>query len=173
MSVLVLNVVYRPIAVTNWQDAITMVYSGRAELVEVYADRNIRSASQDWPMPCVVRFLRKRTSKIFKCDPRFTRKNVWIRDKGTCQYCGKSVVLHRFTFDHVVPRSRVGKTDWANIVTACNPCNQRKEARTPQEAGMTLLRTPTMPNVLPVVNESNDPLRIGDVPDLWKPYLGL
>ena len=91
MSVLVLNVVYRPIAVTNWQDAITMVYSGRAELVEVYADRNIRSASQDWPMPCVVRFLRKRTAKLFKCDPRFTRKNVWIRDKGVCQYCGKPI----------------------------------------------------------------------------------
>jgi hypothetical protein len=172
MDVLVLNNSYRPVAVTTWQDAITMIYSGRAELVEAYPDKTIRSAAQEWVMPCVVRFLRKNPSRWFKCEPRFTRKNIWIRDKGQCQYCGSAVVLHRFTLDHVFPRSRGGRTEWGNIVVACNPCNQKKEARTPQEANMHLRSSPVAPKVLPVLNESNDPSLDQNVPELWRDYLG-
>lgn len=172
MNVLVLNFVYRPIAVMSWQEAITTVYSGRAEIVEHYPDKVIRSATQEWPMPCVVRFLRKKTARWFKCEPRFTRKNVWIRDKGACQYCGRTVLLRQFTLDHVLPRSRGGKTEWGNIVAACDPCNQKKEARTPQEAKMNLRNPPQAPKVLPVVNESNDPALSHAMPDQWRAYLG-
>ena len=171
MNVLVLNFVYRPIAVMSWQDAVTNVYSGRAEIIEHYPDRTIKSASQEWPMPCVVRFLRKKTSRWFKCEPRFTRKNVWIRDRGACQYCGRTVLLRQFTLDHVMPRSRGGKTEWGNIVAACDPCNQKKEARTPQEAQMHLRKPPLAPKVLPVVNESNDPALSHVMPDQWRAYL--
>ena len=171
MNVLVLNFVYRPIAVMSWQDAVTNVYSGRAEIIEHYPDRTIKSASQEWPMPCVVRFLRKKTSRWFKCEPRFTRKNVWIRDRGRCQYCGKSIMIQQFTLDHVMPRSRGGKTDWGNIVAACDSCNQKTKALTPVYADMNRLTTPEAPQVLPLFNDSNDPNRLRAIPEVWKAYL--
>ena len=66
---------------------------------------------------------------------------------------------------------RVGKTEWGNIVAACDPCNQKKEARTPQEAQMHLRKPPLAPKVLPVVNESNDPALSHVMPDQWRAYL--
>ena len=76
--------------------------------------------------------------------PAFTRFNLFLRDAFTCQYC---VAGEDLTFDHVIPRSRGGRTTWENIVTACAPCNLAKGGRTPKEAGMTPLRRPERPNM--------------------------
>ncbi|MCV4753655.1 HNH endonuclease, partial [Escherichia coli] len=73
--------------------------------------------------------------------PAFTRFNVFLRDRFECQYCGESRPAHDLTFDHVVPRSRGGRTTWDNVCTACGPCNLRKGSRLPRECGM-LPRTP-------------------------------
>lgn len=146
-----------------------MVYVGRAELLESYPDRTIKSLAQEWPMPCVVRFLRK-SRHLAAHSPRFTRKNVWLRDHGRCQYCMKPVGLHGFTLDHVQPKSRGGSFGWANIVVACEPCNQKKEARPPEEAGMMLVNHPHIPRVLPFGSDHGHALE-HEIPENWRGYL--
>jgi len=69
-------------------------------------------------------------------NPAFTRFNVFLRDRFSCQYCGEPYPSHDLTFDHVVPRSRGGRTVWANVVTACSYCNLLKGNRLPQQSGM-------------------------------------
>jgi 5-methylcytosine-specific restriction endonuclease McrA len=98
---------------------------------------------------------------------KFSRINIYTRDRFTCQYCSERFLAEDLTFDHVVPRSAGGRTSWDNIVTACVPCNSSKANRTPREAGMTLLRRPAKPRFLPVVTVRMDGR---DVPAEWRPY---
>ena len=78
--------------------------------------------------------------------PAFTRFNVFLRDRFSCQYCGDPFPTHDLTFDHVVPRSRGGRTSWDNVVTACSPCNLRKGNHLPREVGLALLSRPEPPS---------------------------
>lgn len=168
-DVLALNYGYTPIARIPWQVAICDVLSGRAEVIETYADKTIRTVSEVFPMPSVIRFIRKVSGFFGKRSIKFNRKNVWLRDKGKCQYCGHTVSMSEFTYDHVVPLFQGGKTTWENIVVACLPCNQKKASRTPQQARMTLITTPVKPKSL----SSNElPFSMADMPDSWKDYLG-
>lgn len=82
-------------------------------------------------------------------EVRFSRRNIFERDRNTCQYCGKRVSKCDLTLDHVVPRSRGGRDSWENLVLACVPCNVRKGNRTPEEAHMPLIRKPSKPSWLP------------------------
>ncbi|HOV74571.1 MAG TPA: HNH endonuclease [Candidatus Hydrogenedentes bacterium] len=82
-------------------------------------------------------------------DVRFSRRNIFERDKNTCQYCGRRVAKAELTIDHVVPRSRGGYDCWENLVLACMACNVRKANRTPEEAHMPLIRKPAKPTWLP------------------------
>jgi 5-methylcytosine-specific restriction endonuclease McrA len=77
--------------------------------------------------------------------PAFTRFNVFLRDRFTCQYCGESLPTHDLTFDHLIPRSRGGHTTWTNVVTACSPCNLAKGSRLPRESKMFPLTRPQAP----------------------------
>ncbi len=76
---------------------------------------------------------------------KLSRRNIYRRDKNTCQYCGKKMITEDVTLDHVTPKVRGGGFSWENIVCACQPCNARKADRTPAEAGMRLLSVPTTP----------------------------
>jgi len=145
-----------------------MVLTGRAEIVEEYQDKTISSFSETFPMPAVIRFV-KAVKGYFKRGIRFNRTNIWLRDKGKCQYCGMDVALKDYQKDHVVPQSRGGKTTWENIVCSCSTCNQRKADRTPREAGMKLRCSPGKPTSLPHLGAKR--LQAVDVPSLWKPYL--
>ena len=98
----------------------------------------------------------------------FTRANIYRRDDYECQYCGGAFASEDLTFDHVVPAAQGGRRDWTNIVTACVPCNTRKGACTPQEAGMLLRRTPRKPVASPVFRVS---LGIRQTPASWRDYL--
>ena len=169
MDTLVLNIAYMPISRVSWKQAICWIVSGRAELVEGYEDRVIRSPSQAFPMPSVVRFLSKTVTFLTK-GVRFSRNNVWLRDRGLCQYCGKEVCRSEFTYDHVLPRSQGGKTTWENIVVACHQCNQRKKNRTPKQARMKLQRAPFRPPFLPGLDSPVLSFREG-MPPSWKDYL--
>lgn len=80
---------------------------------------------------------------------KFSRKNIYARDRGQCQYCGRKVAWSDFQFEHVKPRAQGGKTGWTNIVVSCEPCNLRKGGRTPEQAGMTLRSKPVRPKSLP------------------------
>ena len=162
---LVLTAGYEPIKVVSWQRAITLLTLGKVEVIEEY-DQDIRSQTIIFKMPAVVRLLRafRRHQKKVK----FSRVNIYARDKYRCQYCATKLPVSELTYDHVVPRARGGKTTWENIVTACVPCNARKADRTPTEAGMRLLTAPVRPKWVPVMT-----LRLSDrsAPDAWRDYL--
>jgi 5-methylcytosine-specific restriction endonuclease McrA len=79
---------------------------------------------------------------------KFNRRNIYIRDQYTCQYCGKHPSKEHLTIDHILPRSRGGRSTWENVVLACQACNARKGSRLPEEAGMKLLKPPRRPHWL-------------------------
>jgi len=147
METLVLNAIWQPVARIPWQRAITLLFLGKVQVVEEYEDKTIRSVTFEVKMPSVVRFLRM--LKHRKPVIRFSRENVFARDHGQCQYCGKTVSRAEATYDHVTPRSQGGGTHWENIVIACVPCNQRKGGRTPDQARMKLKVLPVKPSRLP------------------------
>ncbi len=170
MDTLVLSFSYTPLARVPCFQAFKMVLSGRAEVLEEYSDRIFRSFSASWPVPSVIRFVRK-TTEHFHRKTNFSRKNVWLRDKGRCQYCGIEVPIREFTFDHVIPLSQGGTTTWSNIVVACLHCNQHKRNRTPLQAKMKLLSQPILPKTLPATDLST--LWGQEIPETWKDYYNI
>lgn len=168
METLVLNASYQPIARVPWERAITLLFLGKVEIVESYDDRLIRSVSFEIKMPSVVRFLRMLGRR--KPVIRFSRENVYGRDGGRCQYCARPVSRAEATYDHVVPRSQGGKTNWENIVIACVPCNQSKGGRTPAQARLKLLSVPVKPKKLPESVRLTFTFQKG-MPDSWRSWL--
>jgi 5-methylcytosine-specific restriction endonuclease McrA len=168
METLVLNIGYEPIAKIPWQRAITLIWEGKVEVVEEYEDKWVRSVTIALKMPSVVRFLKMIRGR--KKAIKFSRENVYARDKGKCQYCAKNVPRSSFTYDHVNPRAQGGQTVWENVVVACVPCNQKKSGRTPEQAGMKLLSKPIKPTKLPDIMHLTFTWQKG-MPDQWKQWL--
>ena len=168
METLVLNAGYQPVARITWQRAITLLFLGKVEVIDEYEDRTIRSVSFEVKMPSVVRFFRllKRRKPVV----RFSRENVFARDQGRCQYCRRRVSRAEATYDHVVPRSQGGGTNWENIVIACVPCNQHKGGRTPEQAHMKLEKAPVRPTWLPETLRLTFTWDKG-MPEAWKNWL--
>ena len=164
-QVLLLNITYEPLRVINWKKAITLFVLGKVEVLEEYG-REIRSVSFTIKLPAVVRLLRM--VKRPNAPVKFSRQNIYTRDKYTCQYCGERLPSEELTYDHVIPKSREGKTKWTNIVTCCIACNRKKGGRTPEEAHMRLIRPPSCPTWLPALK-----ITIGfrEVPKSWRDYL--
>jgi 5-methylcytosine-specific restriction endonuclease McrA len=142
---LVLNADYRPLSyyplsLWSWQDAIKAIFLDRVNVISHY-DRLVHSPSFEMKLPSVVCL--KAYVKPAR-HPAFTRFNVFLRDRFSCQYCGTRDDL---TFDHVVPRSRGGQTTWENVVAACSPCNLRKGGQMPGDCGMHPAQSPFQPTV--------------------------
>jgi 5-methylcytosine-specific restriction endonuclease McrA len=154
-----------PHKIISWQTAVTMSFLGKVEVVAEY-DEQIRSTSLAIRAPAVVRL--KRPMGGMKRGVKFSRINVFTRDEFRCQYCGERKGAQELNYDHVVPRVQGGLTVWENIVTSCYDCNARKRGRTPDQAGMKLLRRPVKPKWLPIATAiPRDPRRI---PPAWSPY---
>ena len=158
---LLLSPWYLPIKVLRWQDAVKMRYEGTADVVAEY-DEEISSPSVTWKMPAVMR-LRKMPSTR-KRGVKFSRLNVYQRDGYRCQYCGGKFPVALLSYDHVVPRSAGGRTDWLNVTTACKPCNTRKADKSCDDAGMWPLTTPERPRFLPHTSPVIDPAKM---PEEW------
>jgi 5-methylcytosine-specific restriction endonuclease McrA len=137
--VLVLNASYEPINVCAVRRALVLVLKGVASAEEV-APQHVHSPRRTLPLPSVIRLLEYR--RIPHQTRALSRKNILMRDRYTCQYCHKTLPSSELTLDHVVPRSRSGESTWENLVACCNPCNNRKGNRTPEESGMKLSRLP-------------------------------
>jgi 5-methylcytosine-specific restriction endonuclease McrA len=150
--VLVLNQNYEPLNVCNLPRAFRLVFGAKAEVIE-YDHQTIRTPREAFRAPSVIRL----QYQIRRPRPRvkLTRREVFARDRYTCQYCGSQ--SHDLTLDHVVPRHRGGGHSWENLVTACKGCNHRKGSRTLGEAGFRLTRPPFEPR--------------SDVYSLFTPYL--
>jgi 5-methylcytosine-specific restriction endonuclease McrA len=162
---LLLDQGYAPIKVISWQRAITLITLRKVEVVEEY-DAQIRASSMVVQVPAVVR-LHKAFRRHHK-PVKFSRVNIYARDGHRCQYCGAKCGIDRLTYDHVVPRSRGGRTTWDNIVSCCVTCNARKSNRTPGEARMALLSIPARPSWMPTLQ-----IRVStrSVPDAWRDYV--
>ena len=161
-DVLVLNRNFYAIHIANWQRALSLVYLDHARVVdEEYRTYNF----DDWrelskilhnhaggyvttpsfriAIPEVIAL--RGYDKLPVGDVKFTRRNIYEHYGHRCCYCGTKFGTQELNLEHVLPRSRGGKTDWSNIVTSCIPCNLRKADRLPQEAGMKLLIKPSKP----------------------------
>ncbi len=147
MDTLVLSHAFEPVARVSWQRAITLLWEAKVEVVEEYEDRVVRSVTLEFKVPSIIRFLRKIRER--KRAVKFSRENVYAREKGCCAYCGARVPRPLATYDHVIPRSQGGQTTWENVVICCTPCNQRKGGHTPEQAGMHLRVQPVRPKSLP------------------------
>jgi 5-methylcytosine-specific restriction endonuclease McrA len=137
--VLVLNASYEPINVCAARRALVLVLKGVAS-AEEESTAHIHSTRRTMRLPSVIRLLEYR--RIPHQTRALSRKNILMRDRYTCQYCHRTLPSAELTLDHVVPRSRAGESNWENLVACCNPCNNRKGNRTPEEAGMRLARQP-------------------------------
>ena len=142
-SVLVLNQNYEPLNVCGARRALVLVDCGKAEVLE-HGVGHLRSAHRAFPLPSVIRlvYLIKRP----RPQMRLSRREVFNRDRYTCQYCGRHGARD-LTLDHVMPRHRGGRHTWENLVTACKTCNHRKAGYTPLEAKMLLMKEPSQPRV--------------------------
>lgn len=160
---LVLNATFEPLSIVPARRAVCLLLDEKAEMVEADAREVIRSESLVVQIPAVVR-LRYMVKAPRRRVAAVSRRAVFARDEYRCQYCGSRAD----SIDHVVPRSRGGRDVWDNLAAACRPCNTRKRDRTPDEAGMRLLRPCRAPRSTGWV-----PLGAHLVPDTWKPYLAI
>lgn len=163
--ILLLNATYEPLSVIDWRRAVVMLFLEKIEPLAHY-DRFIRGINRTLRLPAVVRLLRR--VAVRPTVVRFSRANVYARDRHTCQYCGVKLSADRLTYDHVVPKRFGGKRNWTNIVTCCVRCNRAKGGRTPEQAGMRLKRKPIRPRAVFAAGQALIP---ADPPAAWAPFL--
>lgn len=182
-SVLVLNRSFMPIHVTSARRAFALLYTGIAKAVneqyELYdfdswSELSVRTelesvgvADGRLRIPRVI--LLQAFDKIPKRHVRFSRINIYARDRNTCQYCGTRFSRSDLNLDHVVPRTQGGRSTWENVVCSCVSCNRRKGGRTPVQAFMRLVRQPVRPRWSPLLSVMNG--REG-YPE-WRPFLSV
>ncbi len=187
-QVLVLNRLWQAVNVCSVRRALTLLFQGQAQVVfnhgdgsfQTYSFREWRDLSENRPDPesihaisFKIRVPRVILLMVFDQLPakevKFTRHNIFERDKNTCQYCGKVFERKDLNLDHVVPRDRGGPTTWENIVCSCIPCNTRKGNRTPQEARLRLVRKPRRPKWRPFLH-----VQVGlPTHDQWRHFIDL
>ena len=180
-KVLILNHSYLPIHVTSVRRAFSLLYQGIAWAVnEQYQTFDFNSWShlsvsvRDESIGLVNRVIRVPRvillvgyDRVPKRQVRFSRYNIYARDKCTCQYCGAKLPRHDLNLDHVIPRSRGGTSTWENVVCSCHLCNRRKGGRTPHEAKMSLFKRPYKPKWTPFMQETFNLSRYKE----WLPFL--
>jgi 5-methylcytosine-specific restriction endonuclease McrA len=160
--VLVLNASYEAIQIVPAKRAIILLCK---EVADTIQDRG-RDVYPGMPFPSVVKLRKYRN--IPNRVQILNRKNVYVRDRYTCQYCGQKFTPGELTLDHVLPSSKGGKSTWQNLVACCRKCNRKKADRTPEEAGMPLLSRPR-----PVtIHTARHLLRsLGEQENAWRKFL--
>ena len=148
--------------VLDWKEAVNLMFRDKIEVLEKH-ENPVKTVSGPFFIPSVCRL--KTYVKVKKTTARFNRDNIFRRDGYRCLYCGEAFMRKELTYDHVLPKSRGGKTTWLNIVSACKPCNLRKDDRTPEEANMRLLQKPHVPKMDRVIFLKNG------APSVWSNYL--
>ena len=157
---------YYPLSVWHWQDAVKAVFLDRVSVISEY-DRIIHSPSFEMKLPSVIA-LKEYVPAARR--PAFTRFNVFLRDHFHCQYCNGDFATNELTFDHVVPKSRGGRTSWTNVVTACGSCNLLKGNRLPQQTGMYPRQRPVQPTTY-MLQENGRGFPPGYLHESWRDFL--
>ena len=198
---LVLNAGWMPINVVSAYDAVCDVFTGRAKCLDTrtFVTHDFESWVQNWedavqeakqnemrvvstgslslvlPEVVVLVDYKGLGSKVNHRRPKFSRTNIYRRDKNTCQYCGHKFKTEDLELEHVIPKSQGGMATWKNIVLACTPCNRRKDNETPKQAGMKLIREPVVPKASELGSNPLERLRkkVGSKPlGTWEQFLG-
>ncbi len=182
-AVLVLNRHFQPVHITNAKRAFSLLYQGVAcaldrqfrsfdfemwaELSAEMDDDVLHTVSRAIRVPRVI--VLQIYDRIPKTKVRFSRHNIYMRDGNTCQYCGRAMPRTELNLDHIVPRSQGGRTTWENVVCCCVDCNLAKGARTPDQAGVKLLKPPVRPRWTPTFRGAGGAVRYRE----WLPFLDL
>jgi len=170
-QVLVLNRLWQAVNVCTVRRAFALLFQGHAQVVSADSNNNffthdfmswmdlsvrepeaemVHTISFKIRVPRVIVLLL--FDRLPKKEVKFTRHNIFARDKDACQYCGKVFDRRDLNLDHVLPRDKGGQTTWENVVCSCIPCNTRKGNRLPHEVGMHLIRKPKRPKWQPFVS---------------------
>jgi len=188
-GVLVLNRLWQAVNVCTVKRAVGLLYQGQAQVVFEDGGRLITYTFRDWRdfsletdedgieylhtisyrllVPKII--LLQHYDKLPIKDVKFTRHNIFERDRNTCQYCGKAFDRRELNLDHVIPKDQGGHTTWTNIVCSCKACNTKKGSRTPRQAGIHLIRKPKKPSWHPFLTMS-----IPGPPDAtWRRFIDL
>lgn len=160
-QVLILNADYSAISICTVPKAFLLVYLNKAELVADSEKYWIRTVDKSFPSPSIIR-LNKYVNVPYK-SVLLNRNNIFKRDDNACTYCGS---VKDLTLDHIMPKSRGGKTSWENLTTACKRCNSSKGHHTPEEANMVVGRKPFRPSFVVFVRSYASKLE-----DKWLPFL--
>lgn len=189
-KVLVLNRLYAAVRVISARRAFTLLLGDRAEVIAVENGKYLNYDFESWTeiaalqkqfepdaytwvrtptveiaVPKIIRLLGY--DRLPARHVKLTRRNIFARDRNRCQFCGKVFPTSELSLDHVVPRVQGGENSWDNIVCACVKCNMRKGGRTPEQAGMRLIRPPVKPKRNPTIT-----LRLGEPKyHSWKAFL--
>jgi 5-methylcytosine-specific restriction endonuclease McrA len=157
---------YYPLSLWSWQDSIKAVFLGRVSILSEY-DRTVRSPSFAIKLPSVIALKEYIPTSRY---PAFTRFNVFLRDAFRCQYCNELHTTPELTFDHVIPRSKGGRTVWNNVVTACGRCNLRKGDKLIEHCGMSPRRFPWRPTSFEL-QENGRAFPPNYLHESWRDYL--
>jgi hypothetical protein len=166
-NVLILNKHWIPINTTTASHSFTLMYTDNAKGILVEEDSivpltwnewvNLKANDNDRKIKTVNGFIKipnvivlNHYDKIPRQIIKFTQKNLWERDNFTCQYTGKKISKLTGNIDHIIPKSQGGKTSWENCVLAHKEINAIKADRTPEQAGLKLLKKPSAPRIMPV-----------------------
>jgi 5-methylcytosine-specific restriction endonuclease McrA len=154
---------YKPVGIIDSLEALVLCICGKAIAVEQY-HKTISSVSEIFKLPAVIVLKVYVKNRLTSVSPK--KRNIFWRDANICQYCGNKFHIKELTVDHIMPKSRGGKNTWLNLTTSCMKCNQKKGARTPEEANMKLLSKPYRPSSFLLKNVGRD-----QISDLWSNYL--
>lgn len=157
---LVLNADYSPIGICGFQKAFLLTYLEKAEIL-AKDEQPLRTVNKEFVLPSVIKL--KEYANIPYKGVVLSRQNIFKRDDFTCQYCGKHKDL---TLDHLIPRSKGGKSNWDNLVTACKRCNALKGHASPQACGLKLARQPFKPSYVMFLRDFS-----GKINAQWLPFL--
>jgi 5-methylcytosine-specific restriction endonuclease McrA len=139
-----LNGDYSFLCTIDVRKAFKLVFANKVNVLK-FSDRMIQGVQKAFKIPAVI-VLIKVVRSVYRGRVPFSKKNVLIRDRYQCAYCGNRGG-NELTIDHVIPKSRGGKTDFDNCVASCRKCNNKKDARTPSEAGVRLMKRPYQPTI--------------------------
>jgi len=150
ISVLKLDSSFKPVEIISWEEAFLLTWLNKAWAAE-YSDQWVHSATEAFQIPSIIVLFRYIEEKFFTLP--CTRTNIMIRDEKVCQYCLDAFRESELTIDHVIPRSKGGKTIWTNVVMACKPCNQQKRDLLLENTTLKLRSLPKKPSYRSIIKK--------------------
>lgn len=186
-SVLVLNRHWQAIDVKTPAQAFAMMATGSAQALDISEGAVLPVSWDQWlslpvrdhdagigtprgPVRSPTVLLLSRFARMPRRRLSFSRRGLFLRDGGICQYSGRSLQFEEANIDHVIPRSRGGRTSWENVVAACGPCNLRKADKLPRECHMTPRHVPRQPTSWEL-QENGRSFPPNHLHESWRDYL--